>query len=41
MTAVVLTELSAREIAFHAIGEVEMDMVMYELALGEKEEFTR
>ena len=36
MSAAVLTELAAQDISFHAIGEAEMDVVMYELCLEEE-----
>ena len=36
MSAAVLTELAAQDISFHAIGEAEMDVVMYELRLEEE-----
>ena len=33
VSAVIMTDLSAQEIAFHAIGEVEIDVVKYDLCL--------
>ena len=36
MSAVIMTDLSAQEIAFHAFGEVEIDVVKYDLCLEEK-----
>ena len=36
MSAVIMTEQAAQGISFHAIGEVEIDVVKYELCLGEE-----
>ncbi|MBR0354026.1 MAG: glycoside hydrolase family 32 protein [Oscillospiraceae bacterium] len=37
MTAVIMTDQDAREIAFHAIGDVEIDVVKYDLCLEEEQ----
>ena len=36
MSAVVMTDPSARNISFHAIGEAEIDVVKYDLCLDEE-----
>lgn len=36
MSAVIMTEQDAREIAFHAIGDVEIDVVKYDLCLEDR-----
>ena len=36
MTAVIMTELTAEDIDFHAIGDVEIDVVKYDLCLEEE-----
>ena len=36
MSAVIMTEQAAKGISFHAIGEVEIDVVKYDLCLEEE-----
>ena len=38
MSAVIMTELSARRISFASLGEAEMDIVKYDLCLEESNE---